>query len=204
MEFHPDFSRRNPSGAGEAVKEESGRESEPMWTIRAEEPGDAQIVEALVARSFGPGRYAKSAYRLREGVAIEAGLSFVAVEDGTLKGSVRFWPIAVGEERALLLGPLAVETKERGRGMGLALMQHGIDAARARGHGAILLVGDVPYYSRVGFAAVPDGRVTFPGPVDPARILALGLSEGAFDSLKGAIRRARIDDPVCADGAAVA
>jgi predicted N-acetyltransferase YhbS len=174
-----------------------------MWQIRPEEPDDAPVIEALVARSFGPGRHAKSAYRLREGVRPETGLSFVAVEDGVLKGSVRFWPIAVGEERALLLGPLAVETKERGRGIGLALMQRGIEEARAIGHHAILLVGDVPYYSRVGFAPVPDGRVTFPGPVDPARILALGLREGAFDSLKGAIRRARIDDPVCADSAPV-
>src|SRR5579862_7862322 len=175
-----------------------------MWEIRAEEPGDAPLVEALVARSFGPGRYAKSAYRLREGVHPEAGLSFVAIEDGTLKGSVRFWPVAVGDERALLLGPLAVESKERGRGIGVALMQRGIDEARALGHRAILLVGDVPYYSRAGFAVVPQGRVTFPGPVDPARILALGLSEGGFESLRGPIRRARIDDPVCPDSAPVA
>src|ERR1700731_4254025 len=112
-----------------------------MWQIRAEEPGDGAEVEALVARSFGPGRFAKSAYRLREGVAPEAGLSFIAVEDGILKGSVRFWPIVVGEQRALLLGPLAVETNERGRGMGLALMQRGIEEARARGDRAILLVG---------------------------------------------------------------
>ena len=175
-----------------------------MWQIRAEEPGDAALVEALVARSFGPGRFAKSAYRLREGVAPEANLSFVAIEDSILKGSVRFWPIAVGEERALLLGPLAVETKERGRGMGLALMQRGIEEARARGHRAILLVGDVPYYSRAGFAAVPEGRVMFPGPVDPERILALGLVDGASELLKGQIRRARIDNPVCADSAPVA
>jgi len=175
-----------------------------MWEIRAEEAGDAPRVLALVERGFGPGRFAKSAYRLREGVAPEAGLSFVAIEDGVLKGAVRFWPIAVGEERALLLGPLAVETTERGRGIGLALMQRGIDEARALGHRAILLVGDVPYYSRVGFAPIPEGRVTFPGPVDPQRILALGLADGAFESLRGSIRRARIDDSVCADSAPVA
>ncbi|HEX3430541.1 MAG TPA: hypothetical protein VHT03_06610, partial [Rhizomicrobium sp.] len=78
------------------------------------------------------------------------------------------------------------------------------EEARAWGHRAILLVGDVPYYSRVGFAAVPEGRLTFPGPVDPQRILALGLADGAFESLQGSIRRARIDDPVCADSAPVA
>ena len=175
-----------------------------MWEIRAEEAGDAPLVLALVERGFGPGRYAKSAYRLREGVAPETGLSFVAIEDGVLKGAVRFWPIAVGDERALLLGPLAVETTERGRGIGLALMQRGIDEARALGHRAVLLVGDVPYYSRVGFAPIPEGRVTFPGPVDPQRILALGLADGAFESLRGSIRRARIDDSVCADSAPVA
>lgn len=175
-----------------------------MWEIRPEERDDAQVIEALVARSFGPGRHAKSAYRLRERVAPQAGLSFVAIEDEVLKGSVRFWPISVGDNRALLLGPLAVETKERGRGIGIALMRRGIDEARAGGHQTIILVGDVPYYSRVGFAAVPEGRVTFPGPVDPARILALGLTEGAFESLKGAIRRACIDDPVCSASTALA
>ena len=175
-----------------------------MWQIRLEEREDAPLVEALVVRSFGPGRYAKSAYRLREGVAPEAGLSFVAIEDGILKGSVRFWPIAVGKQRALLLGPLAVETKERGRGMGLALMHRGSEEARARGHRAILLVGDAPYYSRVGFAPIPEGRVAFPGPVDPARILALGFCESAFDSFQGAIRRTHIDHPVCADAAPLA
>jgi len=175
-----------------------------MWEIRAEQPGDAAALDALVARSFGPGRIAKSAYRLREGVAPEPRLSFVAVEDGVPKGSVRFWPIAVGDARARLLGPLAVETKERGRGIGLALMQRGIEEARALAHRAILLVGDVPYYARAGFAAIPEGRVSFPGPVDPARILALGLCEGAFESLRGPIRRARIDDPLCADSAPVA
>ena len=102
-----------------------------MWQVRAEEHDDATQVEALVARSFGPGRYAKSAYRLREGVAQETGLAFVAIEDDSLKGSVRFWPVAVGETRALLLGPLAVETNERGRGIGLALMERGIEEAHS-------------------------------------------------------------------------
>ena len=109
-----------------------------MWQVRAEEHDDATQVEALVARSFGPGRYAKSAYRLREGVAQETGLAFVAIEDDSLKGSVRFWPVAVGETRALLLGPLAVETNERGRGIGLALMERGIEEARSRGYRAVL------------------------------------------------------------------
>ncbi len=175
-----------------------------MWEIRPEEAKDAGDIEALVAASFGPGRYAKSAWRLREGVAAEPGLGFVAVEDGVLKGSVRFWPIAVGEAPALLLGPLAVRSQERGRGIGIALMTRGIEEARARGHRAIVLVGDEPYYGRVGFRPLARGAVKFPGPVDAARILALPLADGALDLLTGEIRRARIDDPVSADGAPLA
>jgi len=172
-----------------------------MWEIRAEEAGDAQAIERLVEKSFGPGRFAKSAYRLREGVEPEPGLSFVAIEDGALRGSVRFWPVFVGKEPALLLGPLAVESDRRGRGMGIQLMQHGIDAARARGARAIILVGDLPYYARVGFAPLPRGRVRLPGPVDLTRVLGLELVDGALDALEGPVRRARLDHPVCADGA---
>src|SRR3954468_5335473 len=103
----------------------------PLWQIRLEEPGDARAVEALNAESFGPGRFAKSAYRLREGVAPVAALSFVAVEPmpgggEILRGSVRFWPIRVGGHEELLLGPLAVQGDQRGRGIGIALMQAGI------------------------------------------------------------------------------
>ena len=83
---------------------------QPTWAIRLETPADNDRIEALNAESFGPGRFAKSAYRLREGVAPVAGLGFVAMEDGILRGSVRFWPIRVGGAETLLLGPLAVET----------------------------------------------------------------------------------------------
>jgi predicted N-acetyltransferase YhbS len=172
------------------------------WTIRHERPEDAALVDALVAASFGPGRYVKSAYRLREGVAPDATLSFVAIEDGVLRGSVRFWPVKVGEYAALLLGPLAVEGDQRGRGIGIALMNRGIEEARKAGHAAIILVGDEPYYSRVGFKKLPHGSVKFPGPVDQSRILALTLN-GAGVSLSGPVRRAHIDDPVTADGAAL-
>lgn len=173
------------------------------WEIRQERPEDAPLVEALNAQSFGPGRYAKSAYRLREGVHAVAELSFVATEGGAFRGSVRFWPVTVGAERVLLLGPLAVQSDQRGRGIGIALMNRGIEAAKAAGYGAIVLVGDEPYYARVGFAKLPLGHVRLPGPVDPARVLGLSLKPDALASLSGGIRRARIDDPVCADGAAL-
>ncbi|HWC63702.1 MAG TPA: N-acetyltransferase [Rhizomicrobium sp.] len=183
------------------------RES-PSRLVRQETVGDAARIEALNAAAFGPGRFAKSAYRLREGVAPVAGLSFVAVENPKgqgeiLRGSVRFWPVRVGGEEVLLLGPLAVETAERGRGIGIGLMQAGIEAARRGPWSAILLVGDEPYYAKVGFARLPPGRVTFPGPVDPNRILGLSLKPGGLLNLSGQVRRAQIDDPVCADGAPV-
>jgi len=172
------------------------------WQIRPERPEDADTVAALNDDGFGPGRFAKSAYRLREGVAPERGLSFVATgEDGVLLGSVRFWPILVGGGLSLLLGPLAVKSELRGQGIGIALMKTGIDAARTAGFRTILLVGDESYYTRAGFARLPAGRVRFPGPVDKTRILGLALQPGALDALSGSIARARIDEPVAADGA---
>ncbi|HEX4534386.1 MAG TPA: N-acetyltransferase [Rhizomicrobium sp.] len=171
------------------------------WEIRPERADDAPLVEALVAASFGPGRFAKSAYRLRDGVAPEAGLSFVAIEDSILRGSVRFWPVFVGRDAALLLGPLAVQSDQRGRGIGIALMQKGIADAKKTKYRAVILVGDEPYYARVGFTAIKPGKVKFFGPVNPARILGLALADGALETLEGQVRRARIDEPVCADGA---
>ena len=171
------------------------------WQLRPEAETDRARIEALNRAAFGPGRFAKSAYRLREGVAPIRDLSFVAVENGVLRGSVRFWPIKVGSQDLLLLGPLAVEAAERGRGLGIALMQAGIEAARQGPWEAILLVGDEPYYAKVGFARLPGGRVKFPGPVDPRRLLGLSLKPGGLLNLSGQVRRAAIDDPVCADGA---
>ncbi len=177
----------------------------PPWRIRLEQPGDAASIEALAAMVFGPGRYAKSAYRLREGVDPDPRLGFVAADSASqaLLGSVRFWPITVGGETSLLLGPLAVQPGLRGRGIGIALMQHGIDAAKACGYATVLLVGDEPYYARVGFARLPPSRVRFPGPVNVTRVLGLSLVSGALLSLSGAVTRARIDHPVSAQAAAL-
>ena len=177
--------------------------SELSWQIRPETSADAAAIAVLNEDGFGPGRFAKSAYRLREGVAPVTGLGFVAAEGSTLLGSVRFWPISVGGHEELLLGPLAVRGDQRGRGIGIALMQAGIDAARLGPWRGILLVGDEPYYAKVGFSRLPPGRVRFPGPVDQDRILGLSLKGGEMLSLTGQIRRARIDEPVCADGAAL-
>jgi predicted N-acetyltransferase YhbS len=172
-----------------------------MWEIRQEARADAPRIDELSEHSFGPGRFAKSAYRLREGVDPEQDLGFVAIEEGAFRGSVRFWPVFVGAAPALLLGPLAVQSDQRGRGIGIALMTRGIEEARARGHRVIILVGDPPYYARVGFSPIARGRIKFPGPVDSARVLGLALADGALDVLEGPVRRAPLDNPACADSA---
>lgn len=176
-------------------------ETARAWQIRAETLKDREAVERLVNLAFGPGRFAKTAYRLREGVFPDQRLSFVAEDrdSGELWGSVRFWPVVIGGTSALLLGPLAVMPELRGRGIGLSLMQHGISAAGGLNeYAAIVLVGDETYYAKVGFAKLNLGQVGFPGPVDPDRVLGLPLKQGALDTLKGDVRRARIDVPVSA------
>ena len=188
------------------TRELATKELSTAWQVRLESPADAAQVAALNADSFGPGRFAKSAYRLREGVTPVAALSFVAVEQmlgggEILRGSVRFWPIRVGGHEELLLGPLAVQGDQRGRGIGIALMQAGIAVARSGSWRAILLVGDEAYYTKVGFSRLPPGRVKFPGPVDQNRILGLSLKTGELLNLAGEVRRAQIDEPVCAVGA---
>ncbi len=116
---------------------------------------------------------------------------------------MRFWPVVIGGHRALMLGPLAVETDQRGRGIGVSLMEHALAQARRLGHEVVILVGDEPYYARVGFAKLPPGRIRFPGPVDPSRILGLSLKSGAALNLSGEVRRAKLDETNCADGAGV-
>lgn len=176
-----------------------------MATFRLETSADAGAIDALVVQGFGPGRYAKTAYRLREGVHHLAELAFVAERDGELVATVRYWPVDVGGTAALMLGPLAVRNELRGQGIGVGLMEHSLTAARAAGHRAVILVGDEPYYGRVGFKAIkPMGRITMPGPVDYTRLLGLALVDGALDQLRGAVGRARLDEPVAAASAPLA
>ena len=174
------------------------------WRIRAEAEADTGAIEALVALSFGAGRFAKTAWRLREGVDPVVQLSFVAVAgDGGLIGSVRFWPVMIGGHLSLLLGPLAVRPGLRGQGVGIQLMQTALDAARTLAFESVILVGDEPYYAKVGFARIPPGRIRFPGPVDPGRLLGLSLKQGALLTVTGEVRRAGIDHPVSAQAAAL-
>ncbi len=157
-------------------------------TILPESADDGPAIERLTARTFGPGRYAKSAYRIREEVPHITELSFTARVGTLLVGSVRLSPILVGETKALLLGPLTVEPPFRDRGIGQALITRALDRAKAQGHHLVILVGDEPYYGKSGFKVVPRGRVTMPGPVDPARLLVAELVSGSAEALSGAIR----------------
>jgi predicted N-acetyltransferase YhbS len=157
-------------------------------TILAETPDDALAIERLHERTFGPGRYAKTAYRLREDVSHVMALSFTARVGTLMVGSVRLSPIRIGETRALLLGPLTVEPPFRERGIGQKLMKRAMEEARAKGHRLVVLVGDEPYYRRAGFKAVAKGQITMPGPVDPSRLLVAELADGAFAGVSGPIR----------------
>ncbi|CCE12179.1 putative acetyltransferase [Bradyrhizobium sp. STM 3843] len=157
-------------------------------TIAPEKPSDAQAIERLHERTFGPGRFVLSAYRLREHVDHLLDLSFTAHIGTLLAGSVRQLPICLGDTKALLLGPLTVEPPFRKRGIGRALMEQALSEAKAKGHRLVLLVGDAPYYSRFGFTPIEKGRATMPGPVDPKRLLINELVTGAFDGVSGAVR----------------
>ena len=162
--------------------------SELSVTILAETPKDAQAIERLHERTFGPGRFVLSAYRLREHVDHLLDLSFTARIGTLMVGSVRQLPICIGDTPALMLGPLTVEPPFRSRGVGRMLLDRSLKDAKTKGHRLVILVGDEAYYSRVGFKAVPKGRATMPGPVDYSRLLVIELVEGAFEGVSGAIQ----------------
>ena len=157
-------------------------------TILQETADDALAIERLHERTFGPGRYAKTAYRIREGAGHSLELSFAARIGTLLVGSVRLTPIRIGETKALLLGPLTVEPPFRERGIGQLLIDRALAEAKAKGHRLVVLVGDEPYYAKGGFRRIPKGRATMPGPVDPARLLVCELADGAFEGVTGPIR----------------
>lgn len=142
----------------------------PAWRIERETPSDREAVEALVLSAFGPGRFAKTAERLRETAGVAAG--FVIRRGDAVIGSVRLWDICVGDQSAVFLGPIAVEASLRSGGMGAALVQACLEQA---GDAGILLVGEPPYFSRFGFMPAPLARL--PGPVDQRRVMWRGAGE---------------------------
>lgn len=139
-----------------------------------ETPADEIAVEALLDHAFGPGRFVKVSERVREFAEFRPDMSFCAWEGERLVGSVRMWKVHVGGTPAIFLGPLAVEADARKHGTGAHLVAAACDAAEAAGYPIVLLVGDEPYFSRVGFAAAPAREVRLPGPVDQRRVLVRG------------------------------
>lgn len=163
----------------------------PEFRLRPETPADDDAIEALAAAAFGPGRFVRAAYRLREGAPHERGLSFVCDIDGELIGSVRLTNIRIGDRPALLLGPLVVVPAWKDKGCGRALLRLAVDSAAKAGHALIILVGDLPYYAPFGFRKVePEGAIKMPSPVDPDRLLVAELVAGAAAGLSGKARAA--------------
>jgi len=159
-----------------------------MVTIREEKSADIAAREALLDEAYGAVRFSKTSERLREGRLPADGLSLVAVDHGRIVGTVRLWNISAGPGRAaVLLGPLAVHPNRRNRGIGSLLMGRAIARARLAGHGAILLVGDEPYYGRFGFSSGPTGELWMPGRFDRERLLALELRPSALAGARGLI-----------------
>lgn len=159
----------------------------PAFVLRAERAGDVPAREVLLDACFGVNRHARTCQKLRDGRVPAEGLAFTATRHGRLVGTLRLWHVTAGDRPALLLGPLAVDPACRRLGIGAALMETAIAAARARGHGAIVLLGDAPYYSRFGFSAVPAGNLVLPGPFERDRLMALALVEGALEGAGGMI-----------------
>lgn len=161
--------------------------------LRPERPSDHAAVEALQRAAFGPGAYARAAFRVREQAPHDPALSFVAERDGAVVGSVRLTPIRIGAARGQMLGPLVVEPAAKGLGYGKALVRHALERAAAAGERLVLLVGDAPYYGPLGFRPVPraGGGVRMPGPADPARILVAELVPGAAAGLAGTVTGVR-------------
>lgn len=149
---------------------------------------DSAAILAMHKAAFGPGRFARTAYRVREGTPPVTPYCRAALIGTRLVAVLRFTPIAIGGMNgALLLGPVAVDPALRGRGHGRTLIARSITDARTAGFRLVLLVGDLPYYGRFGFKAVPPGQIKLPGPVDPARVLALELVDGALAGYRGSV-----------------
>jgi predicted N-acetyltransferase YhbS len=180
------------------------------FVIRSERASDVGAREALLDACFGANRQMRTCQRLRDGCAPAEGLALSAVVDGRLVGTLRLWHVSAGGVRALLLGPLAVDPSCSKLGIGAALINRALVAAKRRGHGAVILLGDAPYYARFGFSALKTSELSLPGPFERDRLLGLELREGALDSASGMIaptgmaapqKQAAIRGPVAEIGA---
>jgi predicted N-acetyltransferase YhbS len=151
---------------------------------------DQAGIDLMLDQGFGLSRRTKTSYRLREGNRRIDGLSLVVRDpDLGIVGAISYWPVVIGAKKtpALLLGPLIVHHQKQGQGIGLKLMQETLSRARAAGHGLVILVGDEPYYARVGFKRLPAGQLSLPGPFDPSRFLFVELRDGALAEAQGLV-----------------
>ena len=157
------------------------------FVIRAERASDVVAREALLDACFGANRQARTCQRLRDGRAPADGLAFSAVARGKIVGTLRLWHVSAGGVPALVLGPLAVDSAFRKLGVGAALVARALAATRARGHRAVLLLGDAAYYSRFGFSATKTADLMLPGAYEQERLLGIELAPGALDGAWGMI-----------------
>ncbi|MFF8801757.1 MULTISPECIES: GNAT family N-acetyltransferase [unclassified Methylobacterium] len=168
-----------------------------MIQIRDEIASDIAAREHLLDACFGPGRFLKTSQRLREGRLPARGLALTAVQEDRLVGTVRLWDVETACGRpALLLGPLAVDPSLQGAGLGGALMRAAVARAAEGGHGAVLLVGDAPYYARFGFAPEKAAGLYMPGPFERERFLGLELRAGALEGAAGVLRATGAFEPL--------
>ena len=159
-----------------------------MYAINTETKADYWEVEALYDLCFAPGREALSSYRLRENAKPIAELCLVARdEQNILAGAIRYWPVKIKDHAALLLGPIAVHPTRQGEGLGSLLIKDSLKQAENLGHARVLLIGDLPYYSRLGFKKLLN--VKMPQPTNPERVLGIELVFGAWDILGGSVER---------------
>ena len=159
--------------------------------VRQPRPDGLPQIFDLHARVFGPGRFTRTAYRIREGTPLISPYCLLARIDGALVAAIRFTNVTIDrQDKALLLGPLAVEPQWAGQGYGRRLIAAGLEIAKADGVRLSVLVGDMAYYQRFGFVRVPPGQIRLPGPADPARILACELEPGALTSYRGLVSAA--------------
>ena len=160
-----------------------------MISFRQERPADVEAREVLLDQAFGGQRSRKTSQRLRDGQLPAEGLSLIGADGRRVVGTARLWNVACGNgQPALLLGPVAVASDCRGRGIGGALVRRALREARRLGHSAVILVGDAPYYGRFGFTADKAAGLKLPGPFERHRLLALELKAGALEGANGLVR----------------
>ncbi len=165
--------------------------SDLKFEIRAETSDDQELIENLHARAFGPGRFTRTAYRLREGVSPVTSLCHTGWLDGALVASIRLTRVKIENSVGLLLGPIVVDPEFASQGFGLKLVNEAVEASCKDGFSWIILVGDAPYYEKAGFEKAAPGTIKFPGPVDPDRVMVLALQEGGLTGVEGLLSPVR-------------